>query len=145
MSSSTRIGNRLSLTTNFRGTSAPARKFYHNGNDINFDDKRIHIANDANQINLIIDNAQTKDEGIYTCIMENEFSIAATSTYVTLFRDESEIVKQAPEFVRVLESLEIMENGHSLDLTCHVQSFTPFDVQWKFNSKMIAFDSDEYR
>lgn len=145
MGSSTRIGGRLALAANFRGSSVPARKFYHNGDEMNLDDKRIQITKNDSNISLTIDNVQTKDEGIYTCIAENEFGIAASSTYVTLFYDESEIVKQAPEFVRSLEAIKTIENGHSLDLTCQVQSFTPFDVQWKHDGKMIAADDEEYR
>lgn len=145
MGSSTRIGGRLSLATNSRGTSAPTRRFYHNGNDVNLDDPRIKITEDDFQICLTIDDAQPKDEGIYTCISENAFSIGATSTYVTLFQDESEIVKQAPEFVRSLDSIETIENGQHLDLTCQVQSFTPFDVQWKYNSRMIPSNTEDYR
>lgn len=145
MGSSTRIGGRLVLGANFRGTSAPTRKFYYNGNEIDLANPRINIIETVSNISLIIDDAQTRDEGIYTCIAENEDSIAATSTYVTLFHDESEIVKQAPEFVRTLETVNAIENGNSLDLACQVQSFTPFDIQWKFNSKLITFDSDEHR
>lgn len=145
MGSSTRVGGRLALAANFRGTSAPTRKYYHNGNDVNLDDPRIKINEDNFNIDLTIENAQPKDEGLYTCIAENEFSISASSTYVTLFQNESEIVKQAPEFVRALESIETVENGQHLDLACQVQSFTPFDVQWKFNSKMISATSDDYR
>lgn len=145
MGSSTRIGGRLTLAADFRGTSAPVRRFYHNGNDLNLDDTRIKITEDNFNINLTIENVQQKDEGIYTVIAENEFSIAASSTYITLFQDESEIVKQAPEFVRTLESIETLENGQPLDLTCQVQSFTPFDVQWKYNSKMIPSSTEDYR
>lgn len=145
MGSSTRIGGRLALATNFRGTSAPTRKFYHNGNDVCLDDPRIKVTEDKFNINLTIENAQPKDEGLYTCIAEDEFSIAASSTYVTLFQNESEIVKQAPEFVRTLETVETIENGQYLDLACQVQSFTPFDVQWKFNSKMIPSTTEDYR
>lgn len=145
MGSSTRIGGRLALAANFRCTSAPTRKFYHDGNDVNLDDPRIKITKDDTDINLTIDNVQQKDEGIYTCIAENAFSIAATSTYVKLFQDESEIVKQAPEFVRTLESIQFVECGQHLDLTCQVQSFTPFEVQWKYNSKSIPFSTEEYR
>lgn len=145
MGTSTRIGGRLTLATNLRGTSAPARRFYHNGNDVNLDDPRIKILEDNCMICLTIDNVQPKDEGLYTCIAENEFSIGASSTYVALFHDESEIVKQAPEFVRSLDSIQTIENGQHLDFTCQVQSFTPFDVQWKYNSKMIPANSEDYR
>lgn len=145
MGSSTRIGGRLTLASNFRGTSAPTRKFYHNGIEIDLADSRMNVEQSDAAINLTIENVQARDEGIWTCIAENEFGIAASSTYITLFQEESEIVKQAPEFVRTLESINTIENGNSLDLTCQVQSFTPFDIQWKYNSKMISFDSDEHR
>lgn len=149
MGSSTRIGGRLTLGANFgnnlRGTSAPVRRFYQNGNDVNLDDTRIKVTEDDFTAHLTIDNVQEKDQGLYTIIAENGYSIATTSTYVTLFQDESEIVKQAPEFVRTLDSIETLENGQPLDLTCQVQSFTPFDVQWKYNSKMIPADHGDYR
>lgn len=64
---------------------------------------------------------------------------------MTLFQDESEIVKQAPEFVRSLESIEMLENCQPLDLTCQVQSFTPFEVQWKYNAKIIPTNTENYR
>lgn len=149
MGSSTRIGGRLMLSAtfsnNFRGTSAPVRRFYQNGHDVNLDDARIKVAEDNFNMHLTIENVQEKDQGLYTIVCENEYSIATTSTYVTLFQDESEIVKQAPEFVRPLESIESLENGQPLDLTCHVQSFTPFDVQWKYNSKLIPASAEDYR
>lgn len=145
MASSTRVGGRLNLSVDFRSASVPSRKFYQNGDEVNLNDPRIEVSmNDCNT-NLTIHNAQTKDEGIFTCIAENEFSIATSSTYVTLFHDESEIVKQAPEFIRTLDPKDNMESENSLDLTCQVQSFTPFDIQWKHNSKMVSFDLDKYR
>lgn len=143
MGSSTRIGGRLVLATSFRGTSVPARKFYRNGEEVDLSDQRIQIIKNNSNINLIIDNVQTEDEGIYTCIAENEYGIASTSTYITLFKEESEIVKQAPEFVRELEPVHITEGGRILDLTCQVQSFSPFEVQWKRDNTLIS-DSDDY-
>lgn len=143
MGNSTKIGGRLVLASNFRGSSVPTRKFYHNGEEINTNDERIEIIKNNSSINLIIDNVQNKDEGIYTCIGENEFGIAATSTYVTLFQSESEIIKQAPQFVRELEAIRVTEGGQSLDLTCQVQSFSPFEVQWKRDHKFIS-DSDDF-
>lgn len=65
MGSSTRIGGRLTLATNFRGTSAPVRRFYHNGNDVNLDDTRITMTDDNSDAQLTIHNAQAKDEGIW--------------------------------------------------------------------------------
>lgn len=146
MATSTRIGGCLKLTVNFHGAPAPNRRFYHNSIEVNdLNDSRIDVRIDDHMAELNIKNAQIKDEGTYTCIAENIFGIAASSTYVTLFQDESEIVKQAPEFVRALESIDILASKHSIDLRCQVQSFTPFDVQWKLNSKMIEFDTNKFR
>lgn len=145
MGNSTRIGGRLVLASNFRGTSAPpVRKFYHDGEDIDLHDERIQINEDnKSNISLIIENVQPQDEGIYTCIVENEFGIAATSTYIKFFENESEMVKQAPEFVRTLAPVHTAEDERLLDLTCQVQSFSPFEIQWKHGSKFIS-DSDDF-
>lgn len=145
MASSTRIGGCLKLSVNFDGAPIPSRRFYRNGIAVNLNDPRIVVQMDDHKANINIGNAQSKDEGTYTCIAENMLGIAASSTYVTLFQDESEIVKQAPEFVRALESIDVLESEHSIDLRCQVQSFTPFDVQWKYNSKMIEFDTNKFR
>lgn len=65
MGSSTRIGGRLTLAANFRGKSAPVRRFYHNGNDVNLDDTSIKVTDENLNIQLTIENAQEKDEGIW--------------------------------------------------------------------------------
>lgn len=145
MASSTRIGSRLNLTVGFLGAPVPRRTFYHNGNEVDLDGSRVSIDMGVYYTSLTIDNAQLDDEGLYTCIAVDENSIMSSSTYVTLFCEESEIVKQAPEFVRTLESMKVEEHEHSLDLTCQVQSFTPFDIQWKRNTKSIPFDTDKFR
>lgn len=145
MGNSTRIGGRLALATNFRGTSMPARKFYHNGDEIDLMSRRVQFTeNDAGCV-LTIDNVTARDEGIYTCIAENEFGVAATSTYIAFFQHESEMVKQAPEFVRTLQPTRARDGSRALDLTCQVQSFTPFEVQWKRNGKFIPEMDDEFR
>lgn len=144
MGNSTRIGGRLVLATNFRGTSVPARKFYHNGDEVDLMSRRIQLTeNDCGSL-LTIDNVTERDEGIYTCIAENEFGIVATSTYIGFFQQESEIIKQAPEFVRTLQATRARDGDRALDLTCQVQSFTPFEVQWKRNGKFISEMDDDF-
>lgn len=144
MGNSTRIGGRLALATNFRGTSVPARKFYHNGDEIDLLSRRVQLTDDDFGSVLSIDNVTARDEGIYTCIAENEFGIASTSTYIAFFQTESEMVKQAPEFVRTLQPTRALGGNRALDLTCQLQSFTPFEVQWKRNGKFISEMDDDF-
>lgn len=143
MGNSTKIGGRIVLATNFRGTSAPVRKFYHNGEEMDMADDRYKVIQNNSKISLNIDNAQSEDEGIYTCIAENEFGIVATSTNLTLFKSDDEIVRQSPVFVCDLKELRVAEGRQFLDLNCKVQSFSPFDVQWKRDHKLLE-DSDDF-
>lgn len=144
MGNSTRIGGRLALAANFRGESVPARKFYHNGDEIDLLSRRVQLTDNDSGSVLSIDNVTARDEGIYTCIAENEFGIASTSTYIAFFQTESEMVKQAPEFVRALQPTRGLGGGRALDLTCQLQSFTPFEVQWKRNGKFISEVDDDF-
>lgn len=145
MGSSTRIGGRLVLATTSRGTSVPAKTFYHNAEKIDLMNSRYALTTDDSTAALFINNVRKSDEGIYTCISENEDGIASTSTYITFFNDENEMVKQAPEFVRPLESIQIAEGCDAINLTCQVQSFTPFEIQWKRNGKFIDENDDDFR
>lgn len=145
MGNSTRIGGRLALSTSIRGTSMPSRRFYHNGEEIDVNDRRMTIDTNDATVTLSIDNVRKSDEGCYTCIAQNEFGMTATSTYITFFQEESEMIKQAPEFVRPLESTRATEGCQFVDLMCQVQSFSPFDVQWKRNGKFIDENDEDFR
>lgn len=144
MGSSTRIGGRLVLSTISRGTSVPARRFYHNAEEIDLSNPRYELELDSSKATLFINDVRKSDEGIYTCISENQDGIVSSSTYITFFNDENEIVKQAPEFVRPLESMKTTEGCQFIDLICQVQSFTPFDIQWKRNGKFIDPTDDDF-
>ncbi|KAJ6643194.1 Myosin light chain kinase, smooth muscle [Pseudolycoriella hygida] len=140
MGNSTQIGGRLALACNFRGGSVPNKKFYHNGNELHPTDRVKVIENDETSC-LIIDNVETCDEGVYTCIANNESGIAATSTIVT-FNDTQEHI--APEFMRGLGKTIHAKESFALDLVCSVVCSDPFDVVWSRDGLVIQ-DSDDFR
>lgn len=140
MGNSTRIGGRLALAANFRGTSVPARKFYHNGEEVHESD-RLHIVNDGDRSCLVIETVSAEDKGVYTCIAENEFSIAGSSTLVSFDEPNDESI---PEVVRHLEGHTRCQEGLPVDLICAVRSSKPFEMSW-FKDENPITDSDEFR
>lgn len=140
MGNSTRIGGRLALACNFRGGSVPNKKFYHNGNELPATDRVNVIENDETSC-LVVDNVQPEDEGVYTCIANNESGIAATSTIVT-FSDSQD--HTAPEFVRGLGKTIRAKESYVLDLVCSVVCSDPFEIEWSRDGAVIH-DSDDFR
>lgn len=144
MGNSTRIGGRLVLACDFRSNSLPAQKFYHNGLAIE-DSERVHISYEIPRSTLIVDNVGERDEGIYTCVTENEDGLASTSIAVT-FDDNNNatstgppnIVKQLPRKIDAIE-------GQLLDLKCKIESVAPFDVTWHRDGSTVICDSDDFR
>lgn len=143
MGNSTRIGGRLVLACNLRGTSVPARKFYHNGEDVEESD-RIQILIDCNGSSLIIDNVNETDQGVYTCIAENEFSIVATSTVIYFLDNDEELLHCSPEIQTDLKSNQRCMEGAPVDLICKIRCADPFQMTWYRNDLVLA-DSDEFR
>ena len=141
MGNSTKIGGRLALATNLRGSSVPSCKFYHNGNEV--DAKHVHLEADGDQFkaSVIIENARLENEGIYTCIAENADGIVASTTAITLCKSDE--IREPPAIVAGLEVIRLVEGGKHLDLTCIVQSQSPFDVLWKRDDKLLT-DSDDF-
>lgn len=140
MGNSTRIGGRLALACNFRGGSVPNKKFYHNGTEMPPTD-RIRVIENEETSCLVIDNVQAEDEGVYTCIANNESGIAATSTIVT-FNDAQE--HNAPEIIRGLGKSVQAKEGYVLDLVCSVVCSDPFEMVWSRNGDVLH-DSDDFR
>lgn len=140
MGNSTRIGGRLALAANFRGTSVPARKFYHNGEEVHESD-RMHIVNDGDRSSLFIESVCAEDMGVYTCVAENEFSIAGSSTLVSFDEPNDE---RSPEVVRHLEGNTRCQEGLLVDLMCAVRCSKPFEMSW-FKDGNPIYDSDEFR
>lgn len=140
MGNSTRIGGRLALAGNFRGTSVPARKFYHNGVEVH-ESERVHILTEGDRSSLIIDSVSAYDSGIYTCIAENEFSIAGSSTLVSFNESNDD---SPPEVIQHLDDHTRCQEGLPLDLICAVRCSKPFEMSWFKDGNPIS-DSDEFR
>uniref|UniRef100_A0A1B0CWT0 Muscle M-line assembly protein unc-89 n=1 Tax=Lutzomyia longipalpis TaxID=7200 RepID=A0A1B0CWT0_LUTLO len=144
MGNSTAIGGRLALACEFRrGTSTPARKFYHNGEEVE-ETERIKILNENNCSTLIVDNVNTNDEGIYTCVAQTEDCIMATSKCVNF--TENPVL--SPVIVKPLTPDEAKDirasEGFPIDLEVEVKCSEIFDYTWYRDDQVIP-DSDDMR
>lgn len=145
MGNSTRIGGRLALAANFRGTSVPARKFFHDGAEV-YETDRTHIVHAGDRSTLIVADACAADQGWYTCMADTEFSIAASSTLVTFDDDERQhssmtIVQPLPSHVRCCEGIAVDLQMIFNSRCCPLQ---PFEMRW-FRDEEPINDSDEFR
>lgn len=143
MGNSTKIGGRMALACQFRGSSAPAKKFYHNGAEV-METDRVRIVDDGEKCELVFENAESSDQGEYTCVAENDYGIVSTTSFVNIYEAEEDIPKLCPEFIKILEPQINTKEGSPLDLICQVDSCVPFEFQWKRGSAVIN-DTDDFR
>lgn len=137
MGNSTKIGGRLVLASNFRGGSVPSCKYYHNGDEVEIDGERIRIENDGNVTSLIVDSVTQADEGIYTCVANDEYDISASSTLVKFIDNPQRYAHEKPEFLQELGIHRGVDGDAFLDLQCIVDTILPFDVKWSRNGQII--------
>lgn len=143
MGNSTRIGGRLVLACDFRSNSLPAQKFYHNGLIID-ESERTQISYRNSRFTLTIDDVNENDQGIYTCVIENEDVLACTSTVVK-FNSDSMNSTDPPIIIESLPSSIHAIEGQLLDIKCKVHSTTPYDVIWYRDDQTVICDSDDFR
>lgn len=144
MGNSTSIGGRLALACNFRGSSVPARKFYHNGEEM-VDSDRVAIAHEGDWSRLTIDQVVASDTGLYTCVAEDALgAVASSSTLVTFSdSDDLDVRPKAPSFVKPLPSHISCPEGTPIDLSCTVRSSEPFEVCW-YREEELLQDTSEF-
>lgn len=144
MGNSTSIGGRLVLAGNFRGSSVPARKFYHKGEEM-MDSERVAITHDGDWSRLTIDPVTASDAGLYTCVVEDTLSALASSSTLVTFSDSDDldVRPKAPIFSKPLPSLIRCTEGTPLDITCNVRSSEPFEVFW-YREGELLHDTSEF-
>lgn len=144
MGNSTSIGGRLALACNFRGSSVPARKFYHDGKVI-VDSDRVAISHEGDWSRLSIDNVTAFDAGLYTCVAEDAFGAVASSSTLVTFNDSDDldVRPKAPSFVKSLPSHISCPEGTPVDLNCTVRSSEPFEVHWYRDDELLQ-DTSEF-
>lgn len=142
MGSSSTIGGRLALSCMLRGSSVPARKFYHNGMEI-IEDSRTSITFTDTVITLTIDDVQERDQGVYTCVAQNDLETVSSSTVVTLNSPSAEISVGPPEICNHLSAHTTIQEGQSADLIFEFKSIEPYTYQW-FKDGIELPNSDEF-
>lgn len=144
MGNSTKIGGRLVLASNFRGGSVPSCKFHHDGDEIVVDGERIRMVQDQQTVTLIIDDVTEADEGVYTCLADDEYNMSASSIVVKFTDNPKKYRMKDPEFLQELGMYRTVEGDEFLDLQCIVDTFDmPFDVKWSRNGEIID-NSDRF-
>lgn len=143
MGSSTAINGRLTLSCSHRGSSVPARNFYHNGEEIQ-ESSNCQILMTDEESTLIIDHVSISDEGIYTCVAQNEFGLITSSIPIKFF----DIVNDIPEPIfkikeHLPETLNCFE-GAITNLTFEIFSSEPYKYDWYKNGELVN-DSTELR
>lgn len=143
MGNSTKIGGRLALACQYRGSSAPAKKFYQNEIEI-IESERVKIIDTNNKFELVIEDAKLSDQGNYCCVAETEYGIVSTNAFVNIYETEEDIPKLSPEFSAILEPHINAKEGITLDIMCQVDSCVPFDFEWMRDNEKIC-DTDDFR
>lgn len=146
MGPSTAIGGRMALASGFRGSSVPSCKFYHNGLELQ-ENERVHIDFTLEEAFLFVDNVTKEDEGIYTCIIEDpDHDPIVTSTIVRFLSND--LTNQRPQTVcKILQSLpnEIDQmEGETIDLCFELESNVPYTYLWSRNGELIK-DSEDFK
>lgn len=148
MGASTRIGGRLVLACNYRGSSVPtARKFFHNGEEVPDDggltDSRVRIEHAGDRSTLVVDNVCAADAGLYTCLGQNVHGAMAASSTAVAF-DEHTATPKPPQFGKPLPVRQSCVEGAPVDLCCQLRHIAePFDMQWWRNGELVP-DSAEF-
>lgn len=148
MGNSTRIGGRLVLACNYRGSSVPAaRKFFHNGEEMMDDggltDRRVHIEHVGDRSTLIVNDVCGSDAGLYTCLAQNEHGEMAASSTTIAFED-SVATPKPPQFSKPLPVRQTCAEGSTVDLCCTLRHIVePFEMLWLRNGDVVP-DSDEF-
>lgn len=144
MGPSTAIGGRMALAAGFRGSSVPSCKFYHNGIELE-ENERVHIDLLQEEAYLFVDYVTKEDEGIYTCLIEgHNHEPLVTSTMVKFLTAEE--MEHPPKTVckiaRALPNCTEHWEGETIDLCFKLATNMPFTYLWYRNDELIKESND---
>lgn len=142
MGYSTSIGGRMALSCQYRSSSIPSKKVFHNGREV-FDSDRMEVNISNTMCSLVIQKAEIADAGEYTLILENEMGMLSMTTTMAVLEEEDEVIERPPRLVTLLApSIEARE-GQPLDLTFEVDSTLPFNYYWMRDEENVL-DTDDF-
>jgi hypothetical protein len=133
----------LALACNYRSSSIPSKKVYHNSKEL-VDCDRVKIVSKPGEYLLTIENAQPSDAGEYTFILEDECGITSHTTQLNVYTPKESSKKAPLAIVTPLRDVTEVFEGIPLDLHIKVSSAEPFTYVWTKNKEVIV-DSDYFQ
>ncbi|XP_066996546.2 titin homolog isoform X2 [Anabrus simplex] len=143
--SAARVGGRMALACDIRGSPAPATTWYRNGEMV-VRSERVTPSWDGRTARLEIEPLEPEDAGVYTCVAENEAGKTSCSAKVEVLdlNDKSDRDRQPPHFLQDLPKDTMAVDGQPLELQVRLQGTSPIDVVWVKDDNEIP-DCDDFR
>lgn len=146
MGPSTAIGGRMALACGFRGSSVPDCKFYHNGIEIQ-QNERISFEFTEDQVILIVDKVTTEDEGVYACTLQwNNGEIISSHTNIKFmpFAELQTSQEIKPTIKKHLPQLIAGWERETIDLSFELDCAQPYTYVWTRNGEFLQ-NSEEFK
>lgn len=145
--SQSRVGDRLRLSSEIRGTPTPHSKWYRNGQPLDLCDRVFEIHED-NASHLIIDPVELSDAGDYTLVASNEYGEASSWAKVkvvnTILGSKMGCIgEHQPHIVKELRDIQVMD-GKALEIQLTVENCCVFNFMWMKGNKVLP-DSDIFK
>ncbi|PNF38135.1 hypothetical protein B7P43_G14603, partial [Cryptotermes secundus] len=143
--SAARVGGRLTLACDIRGSPTPSSKWYRNG-DLVVRSSRVTPTWDGRTARLEVEPLELEDAGMYTCVAENEVGRTRCSARLVVLDedDPSQEDKQPPVFLQNLLPETVAMDGDMLELQVRLQGTPPLDVIWVKDGMEIP-DCEDFR
>ncbi|KAL0279933.1 UNVERIFIED_CONTAM: hypothetical protein PYX00_001383 [Menopon gallinae] len=118
------------LTCQVVGSPTPEVKWYHEGKELNQDDRHTFSSEDHFHT-LEMSKTTLEDAGCYTATAKNDYG--SVSCRCNLVVDKGIRAYVAPEFVRELEVTRVVRCGDEMHLTAQVEAYPSVGVVWHRN------------
>ncbi|XP_069686561.1 titin homolog isoform X2 [Periplaneta americana] len=141
--SAARVGSRLTLACDVRGSPTPSTTWYRNGEMV-VRSSRATPTWDGRTARLELEDLEADDAGMYTCVAHNEAGTSRCSARVQVLAqdDPSDEDRQPPVFLQGLPPETMATDGDVLELQVRLQGSPPLDVVWVKDSVEIPDCAD---
>ncbi|PSN51429.1 hypothetical protein C0J52_05457 [Blattella germanica] len=131
--SAARVGSRLTLACDVRGSPTPSTGWYRNG-ELVVRSSRITPTWDGRTARLEFEELELEDAGMYTCVAENEVGKTRCSARLVVLEkdDPSDEDRQPPVFLQGLPEETVAMDGEALELQVRLQASVKYSVEDHF-------------